>query len=417
MYRLHVAPTRGLLALALASLAGCDAGGGAKSPYPQLTVTGLVLDVRGDAPVAGARVLVWNAFDTGGADTAADGSFSLAVDGSDDPSWIRVTHAGFRRHETTLTVNAALHAAGTRRIVSRDEVLFATLGGDIHMVRAGGDGSLLPVATSGDFETSPARSESGLVVRWANTSLRQVVEASWDGSGARATWTAPAGTSLIGLSWAPRATFVWTNTGGTDGIAMAEDPSGTTFSYSWGGITPDASPPAFGYLGPQPIAGNMLAFSGGDGLYTAFPYFTSSFLVPEKIPGLPATAYRPRWSPLRADGTLDLAYLDGSNDVYETRVSAGNRTNVWSAPVAVYGTGASAVRISDLGWAPETVGQPDRLALVVHPISAGGTDFAEGDLVVLAWDNLAKMPVGTPTLLYDATGAGNVGRAASVSWR
>ncbi|HEY7726336.1 MAG TPA: hypothetical protein VH880_13445, partial [Anaeromyxobacteraceae bacterium] len=74
MSRLRLA-TR-LVAVGLASLAGCTSGDGATSPYPQLTVAGLILDVRGDAPVAGARVLVWNGFDTGGADTAADGSFS-----------------------------------------------------------------------------------------------------------------------------------------------------------------------------------------------------------------------------------------------------------------------------------------------------------------------------------------------------
>jgi len=414
----HRAP---LLAALLASGAiGCVTGSDEPetSPYPALTVTGTVLDVRGDAPIEGAHVLVWNGWDTGSAFTGADGTFTLTVDGSDGASWIRITDAAYRPYQTTMTVNSTSHDAGTRRIMSKDEVLFSTFEGNVYMVRVGGDGSLVDVATSADSESSPCRSESGLTVRWANGTTRQVFEAAWNGSGATDVWTAPGTAGILGISWAPRATFVWTNDGGTDAVVMAGEPSGvgTNFSYDWPGIEPDASPEAFGYFGPQPIEGNMLAFVEGGGVYTAFPYFTNTFLVPEKISSTTTGDDFPSWSPLRADGTLDLAFRR-SDAVYTTRVSASGHANVWSSAALLTGGGGSDPNYTDVAWAPETAGADDRLVLVVNPIGgAGGSSFGNGDLVLVSWDHETKTITGGPTLLYDASAAG-AGLAARVSWR
>lgn len=411
--------TSRLAALLIFLTAGCIAATEETptSPYPGLTVTGTVLDVRGDAPVVGAHVLVWNGWDTGSAYTGADGSFTLTVDGSDSSSYLRISDAGYRPYETSLTVTAASHAAGTRRIMSKDEVLFSTLGGNVYMVRVGGDGTLVPLATGADSEISPSRDESGLSVRWADATTRQVMEASWNGSGAASVWTAPGTASILGISWSPRATFVWTNDGSSDAIVMAEDPSGTTFSYTWAGTQPDASPPAFGYFGPEPIEGNMLAFVKGDGIYTAFPYFTNSFLVPEKISSTASGDYFPAWSPLRSDGTLDLA-LNRGYDVYTTRVSASGKNNVWSSAALLYGNAAGSPNITDVAWAPETASADDRLVLVVNPLVAGGDGtYGAGDLLVLSWDHVGKTVTAGPTLLYDASGTGAVGAAAMVSWR
>ncbi len=41
----------------------------------------------------------------------------------------------------------------------------------------------------------------------------------------------------------------------------------------------------------------MVAFDGGDGIYAAFPHFTSSFFVPEKVTGTISGDGRPAWSP------------------------------------------------------------------------------------------------------------------------
>ncbi len=69
---------------------------------------------------------------------------------------------------------------------------------------------------------------------------------------------------------------------------------------TWTGQFPDLSPPVFGSFGPQPISGNMLCFAGwvadyqgsgesASGLFTAFPYFENSFLVPVLIDDTEAT--------------------------------------------------------------------------------------------------------------------------------
>lgn len=402
--------------LAMAAACGQTTSAPKTSPFPGLTVTGSVLDVRGDVPVAGAHVVIWNEFDTGSADTAADGTFSLTVDGSNSASYLRVSHAGYRPYQTTVSVTSTPTSTGARRIVSKDEILFSTVAGDIYMIRAGG-GTLIPIATTSDSEVSPARDESGLTLRWADTTSGKVMEGAWDGSGAHAVWTAPAGTSLFSLAWAPRATFVATNNGTTDAVVMAGEPSGAPsgFNYTWAGIQPDASPAAFGYFGPTAISGNMLAFVKGDGIYTAFPYFADSFLVPEKIPSTGSGDSFPAWSPLRTSGTLDLAFNRGYA-AQVTRVSASGHANVWSAATRLYGGAAGEANITDIAWAPETTGADDRLVLVVHPLSAGGA-FGAGDLIVLSWDPVAKAVTSGPTLLYGASGAGAVGRAANVSWR
>src|SRR5512141_2944921 len=96
----RMTPSRAVpLALAVAVLFACDTAvldppPPEVSPYPGVTVSGTVLDVRG-AAVVGAHVVVWNAFDTGSANTAADGTFSFTMDGSASASYFEVTHAGF----------------------------------------------------------------------------------------------------------------------------------------------------------------------------------------------------------------------------------------------------------------------------------------------------------------------------------
>jgi hypothetical protein len=413
--------SRLLTALLAALAAGCPTTTEEpkKTPYPALTVTGTVLDVRGDAPILGVHVVVWNEFDTGSANTAADGTFTLTVDGSDSASYISITHASYRpTATTTITVTAASHTAGTRRIMSKDEVLFSTFSpSNIYMVRVGGDGTLVPIAETADSEISPCRSESGLTVRWANATTGRVMEGGWNGSGAAAVGSAFT-EAILGISWSPRATFVSTNDAGTDAVVMAGEPSGvgTNFTYDWAGTQPDASPAAFGYFGPQAIEGNMLAFVKGDGIYTAFPYFTNSFLVPERILTTETLDNFPSWSPHRVDGTLDLAFNRGY-DVYTTRVSASGHANSWSTAGRIYGGVTGDSNITDIAWAPEAIGADDRLVFVVNPFGAGaGSAFGAGDLIVLNWNHSTGATSG-PTLLYDASGVGNVGAAANVNWR
>jgi hypothetical protein len=416
-------PLAALLAFVATGLAtGCppvDEGSGV-SPYPALTVTGTVLDVRGDAPIVGAQVLVWNEFDSKSEYTGADGSFSIVVDGSDSASYLRVTDPGYRPYQTSVTVKPTSLDVGTHRAMSKDEVLFSTSTGDIHMIRVGGDTSLVTLAATADVESSPCRSESGLTVRWLDQTTKEVVEGAWDGAGANAVWTEPDANPVLDVAWAPRATFVAINDGTDDRVVMAGEPSGVgyDFSYDWKGYHPAASPAAFGYFGGLSIQGNMLAFATGAGISTAFPYFASSFLVPEAISTTQAGDDFPAWSPFRADGTLDLAFRrTATDDVYVTRVSASGQDNVWSSAMPVYGTGANDAHITDVAWAPETAGQDDRLVLVVNPFFGGGAStFDDGDLIVLSWNHVSKTVTAGPTLLYDASAIGG-GLAQRVTWR
>jgi hypothetical protein len=391
-----------------------------ESPYPALTVTGAVQDVRGGM-VDGARVVIWNEFDTASATTADGGTFSLVVDGSDDPSYFTVKHDGYRPREGRLTLTDASHTAGTFAVMSKDEILFASASWDIYMLRVGTPGSLLRLSGAGagtaDNEATPARSTDGLTVRWANTTQKTVEAASWNGSGASTAWTLDSAYSLLGIAWADRGTLVARSriSDGTDDVVIAEDPSGDLFNYSWPGATPDFSPPAFGYIGPQEIDGNMAAISGATGIYTAFPYFGDNFLVPEHIPGTAAGDLHPKWSSFRTDGTLDLAF-QRNYAVYTTRVSAQNKQNVWSAPAAIFG-GSGVANVNKLAWAPETAGAPDRLLFAIHPLSSGSATYGTGDLVVVSWDHVAEGAATSPQIVYDADGAGNVGPAIDVAWR
>ncbi len=394
-----------------AALAGC--GKTEKlTPYPARIVAGTVLDVRTGA-VSGARVLVWNAFDTGSATTAADGTFAVTVDGSDDPSYWRVTKDDVRTREGTIAVGADGVSGWSIAVVSRDEILFSTsTPGDVFMVRAGGDGTLIPIAETTDMETTPCfASSDGLTVRWANTTKGQVFQAAWNGSGATVVHTVASGYSLDGIAWGERGTLVARTklAGGANDVVIADDPPGATFQYAWPGITPSFSPPAFGSLGPQPIEGNMAAFAGGDGIYTAFPYFDNSFLVPEKVANTQANDVFPRWSPFRADGTLHLG-LQRNYRIYLSQVTTANHANVYSSPAGLYGGTGAEPDVTDYAWAPEIAGQDDRIALVDNPF------FGTGDVIVIGFDPSTRAITSGPTVAYDASANGNV-RAARVGWR
>jgi len=390
------------------------------TPYPAVTVTGTILDVR-DRAVEGAHVLVWNAFDTGSAYSAADGTFSFTMDGADSTSWWEVTHAGYRAREGTVSVGAA-GATLNVGIVSKEEILVASLGGDIWLVRADAAYPNLQLTATADSEGTPCFSPDGLTVRWANTTTGAVEEASWNGSGKRVAEAAEAGWSLQGIDWAERGTFAARTrlSDGAQRVVIANDPPGGV-AYTWTGIDPAASPPAFGWFGPTAISGNMVAFDGGDGIYTAFPYFDSTFFAPEKVSVTLAGDGRPAWSPFRADATLHLG-LRRSDRIFLSEVTAGSHTNVYSTPAGLYGNvttaGSEEPRVLDFDWAPETAGQPDRIAIVVHffgPSLAGA--WGAGDVVVIDVAPATGEVVGGPTIVYDASAAGSFGSAMHVSWR
>ena len=179
----------------------------------------------------------------------------------------------------------------------------------------------------------------GLTVRWANVTTGAVEEAAWNGSGKRVARAAVAGFSLQGIDWAERGTIAWRtrDSDGADQVVIAEDPPGTGgLAYTWTGTDPAASPPAFGWFGPTAISGNMVAFAGGDGLYTAFPYFDNTFFVPEKVSGTAAADVRPAWSPFRADETLHLGLVRDYR-IFLSEVTAGSHTNVYSTPAGLFG--------------------------------------------------------------------------------
>ncbi len=406
---------KGLASLfaAAATLAGCAKSPEKVSPYPARTVAGTVVDVR-TGPVSGARVLVWNAYDTGSATTGGDGTFSVTVDGSDDPSNWRVTKDDVRTREGTIAVGAGGVSGWSIGIVSKDEILFSTVTpSDVYMVRAGGDGTPIAIATTADMETTPCfASSDGLSVRWANTSKGQVFQAAWNGSGATVAHTVASGYSLDEIACGERGTLVarTRTAGGSNDVVIADDPPGATFQYTWPGTNPSFSPPAFGSLGPQPIEGNMAAFAEGDGIYTAFPYFDDTFLVPEKVANTLANDVFPRWSPLRADGTLHLG-LQRNYRIYLSQVTTANHANVYSPPAGLYGGTGAEARVTDYAWAPEIAGQDDRIALVDHPL------FGTGDVIVIGFDPTTRTITSGPTVVYDASGAGNVGKAARVGWR
>ncbi len=397
--------------LAAAALAACTTSSDEKvSPYPARTVSGTVSDVRTGA-LSGARVLVWNAFDTGSATTAADGTFTVTVDGSDDSSYWRVTKDDVRTREGTISVGASGVSGWGIGVVSKDEILFSTAAGDVYMVRAGGDGTLLPIATGTDVETTPCfASSDGLTVRWANTTKRQVFQGAWNGSGAGAVYSLTGTYSLIAIACGERGTLVERSLSSVSDVVISNDPPGATFSYTWPGSTPSFSPPAFGQFGPQNIDGNMAAFSEGDGIYTAFPYFDNSFLVPEKVANTASGDLFPRWSPFRADGTLHLGFQRNYR-IYLSQVTTANHANVYSAPLGLYGSVGAEPDVTDFAWAPEIAGQDDRIALVDHPL------FNTGDVIVIGFDPSTRAITSGPTVVYDANGTVNVGKAARVGWR
>ncbi len=413
--------TRVVLFACCSALAACSTPGTEepRSPYPGVTVTGTIRDVRG-AAVEGAHVVVWNGFDSGSANSAADGTFSITVDGSDDASYFEVTHAGHRSRDGSVSVGASGAAMGDVYVVSKEEILVASYDGDILLVRADGAHAPSRLTSTAALERTPRFARDGLTMRWANVTDDQIEEAAWNGAGVHVVRAAEADYSLQGIDWAERGTIAsrTRDADGADDITILESPSGGSggFSYAWAGTDAAASPPAFGWFGPQAIDGNMIAFAGGDGIYTAFPYFDSSFFVPEKVGATIAGDNRPAWSPFRADGTLHLG-LVRSYRVFLSEVTAGTHTNVYSSPAGLYGGVSTEPNIVDLDWAPETVGQPDRIALVVNAFSAGGGGWGRGDVIVIEVDPTTRQVTAGPTLVYDARAAGNFGLAIHVAWR
>lgn len=414
-----------LLALALLGGAGCPGSDDDDpvSPYPNVTVSGSVVDVRGGG-VASAHVMIANSYDSASTDTDGDGRFTMIVDGADAPSSISIRHPGQRPRDGAVAVAGTTADAGVWATVSNQEILFSTYGGgdDLYLVRADGVGGLVRLTdTPAVRETTPRRSASGLVVRWADTTGGAVEEAAWDGSSPRVVYTAPGGFEVTGIAWGERGTFVARHAIGPDtvDVVIAEDPPGTTFNYAWAGQYPDLSPATFGFVGPQPIQGNMLAFAGTHasdaGIFTAFPYFTDTFLVPTWLAGSAAGDYYPRWSSHRANGSLDLAFTRGYG-LYVSHVTSDSQQNHYSTPVRVYGAGADDVNANQFAWSPSVAGQLDHLAIAVNVVSSGSTLAERGDLVLLDYDLATGAVVGAPRVVYDASVAGH-GLALAVDWR
>lgn len=409
-----------LLAL-VAFVAACTAKEEKKgSPYPGAIVTGTVMDARSGVAVSGAHVVVWNEFDTGSANTGADGTFAITVDGADSASYYRIEHSGYRTRGGTLSVGAPGAVMGTVYVVSKDEMLVSTVGGEIFIAREGYANSPIRVTNTADEERTPRFSRDGFTIRWANRTDDTIEEAGWDG--VPHTVRGPeTNYSLWAIDWAEggAGTVAWrTNDGSSaNDIVLVENPGG--FGYTWTGMDPAFSPPAFGWFGPQPISGNMVAFAGADGIYTAFPYFTNSFLVPEKVTGTLAGDSRPTWSPFRTDGTLHLG-LVRTYRAYLSEVTAGDHTNVYSSPVELYGNsstpGSEEPDVLDFDWAPGTTGQPDRIAIAVHFLDPGKAGVWEaGDVVVIAFDPGTGVVTAGPTVVFDASVGGDP--AGHVAWR
>ncbi len=430
-YRVGMLAPLAWVALMLAACPGSDPGDDDVSPYPDLEVTGTVIDVRGGA-VGGAHVTIANAFDSAAADTDASGAFTLVVDGSESPSTVAVAHPGFRPWSGSVTLTDSQPETGTIGIISKEEILFTTYTGDsdIFMIRADGAGGLLQItSTAGVTEVTPRRSTSGHVLRWANTSDGTVYEAAWDGSAARAVHTVDAAHALSGIGWSERGTFVSRRRLADDAedIIIAEDPPGQTFAYSWTGRYPDPSPPAFGNIGPEPIEGNMLCYAGwvadyeGSGqtrygLFTAFPYFADQFLRPTHIGATDDGDLYPRWSAFRSDGSLDIALVRGYQ-ILVSHVTSDADNNYYSTPAVVYGGGADDVNVNQIAWAPEIAGSNDRIAVAVNVFSSGSTLAGAGDIVVLEYDHTSGAVVGSPLVVYTAAAAGSPGLALSIDWR
>ncbi len=400
-----------------------------ESPYPGLAVTGTVVDVRGDA-VAGAHVVITNAYDTASADTDASGEYAMVLDGSDSSSSIAVSEATYRGYGGTVALNGTNSSAGSVGMISKEEILFTTYGGDndIYMIRADGSGDLIQITATADNEVTPRRSASGHVMRWANTTAGTIHEAAWDGSNARVVRTIDSDYMLMGIAWGERGTFVsrQLRADTSNDIIIAEDPPGDTFDYEWRGQYPDESPPGFGNIGPEAIHGNMLCFAGavpnyqgGDtafGLFTAFPDFDNSFLAPELVGDTDSLDLYPRWSPLRADGSLDIV-LVRDYDIFISQVTSSESENLYSSPNRIYGDGDDDINVNRLAWAPEITGQNARIAFAVNAFSSGSTLAGPGDIVVIEYDHAAKTIVGTPQVIYDADGDGAPGLALSIDWR
>jgi hypothetical protein len=410
-----------------AGMLGCGGGGDDDdegSPFPDVAVTGVVMDVRG-VPVEGALVAVANGYDSASTDTDLDGAFSLVVDGSTAPSSIDIHHADYRLFDGSTRIEGTSTDTGTWPVVSNEEIVFTTMAptADVYMIRADGAGDLLQLSDSpGLAETCPRRLESGLMVRWVNTEQSAIYEARWDGSDSFALWVATVGYRITGFAWADRGTFIAETEVATDRafIEIAEDPPGDTYDYDWRGAYPDLSPASFGFIGPEPIDGNMLVFAGnhdGDaGLMTAFPYFTNMHLVPEWIDGTEALDLYPRWSAHRSDNTLDIAF-QRDYGLYVSHVSAGDTTNEYSAPVQFYGDDVDDVNANRFAWSPSVDGARDRIAIVVNAFSSGSSSADPGDIVIVEYDHATSSVVGDPILLYDADTPGNPGMALGIDWR
>lgn len=416
--------TRLLSVLLVLPAIGCASDGDDGSPYPDVEVTGTLVDIRG-GPIAGATVTISNKYDSAAAQTDASGGFALTVDGSDVPSSLTIRHDRYRPRDSSADVMGMTVDVGEWLAVSVEEILFTTYGagGDIYMLRADGTAELRQISMTPEYvEASPRRSVSGLHMVWLDETQGAIYHSWWDGYDAQARYAAPAGYQLTGLDWAHRGLFVSIRDMNTDevGITIADDPTGVTFDYQWDGQYPDLSPPTFGFVGPEAIEGNMLCFAGtheGDaGLFTAFPYFSNAFLVPAWIAGTQAQDLYPRWSSHRSDNSLDIAF-QRNYGLYVSHVTADSQDNHYSTPVQIYGDGPDDVNVNRFAWAPSIPGEPDRIALVVNVLSSGSTFADPGDIVVIEYDHENDVVVGEPTLLYDADAPGNPGMALTIDWR
>lgn len=386
------------------------------SPCPDQQVSGQIVDIRGEV-IVGATVALSNRYDQTSTETDAEGRFEVTVDGSEMTlSSLAVHHDDYRPYDGAIMIGCAPADAGVRALVSREEIVFGTTGDDLYMLRADGVGGVLQLTDSPDTrEITPRRSPSGLVIRWADVTAGEVVEASWNGSAPRVTYRVGADHDLLGIAWGQRGTFVarQESGGGAVDTIIAEDPPGTTFNYQWPGQYPDVSPPTFGFIGPEPIDGNMLVYAEDTGLATAFPYFGDQFLVPEPIAGTEPGDLYPRWSDEHAEG-LDIAFVR-DYALWHIRVTPNEaeRRNEFSTPVPIFDT----INVQRIAWSPTAFDGSMRIAFAVNVFSSGSELADPGDIAVLSFDVATGQITGAPEIVYDADAEGNPGPALYLDWR
>ncbi len=346
-------------------LPGASCTGEKTTVYPDVTVSGLVVDTDG-APMPGVGIALGNTrwFYTS---TTTDGTFNFTVDGRDASSTLKISGATVRTRQLSVPVGADGYDAGTIVVMASDTILFSTAvnfsvnwTGDIWLVHADGSGLTLLIDDPDDGFIHPRWEYRGTKVAYLDQTDDAVMVCAWNGTGNTLLESLPSayeGCRMIHFDWGYSG-LLMSLMGSSDSIYLDSALSSSN-DKNWNGRWADFSPVlSTAAIGPATVDGNIILYQGTDDSLAQGIIWSSHPCVDEPqgscpsnhIAGTSASDQMPRISGRVNTGAGEkqyrVVYRDSSQDLMYSMMTIDDYTIAFSTPVKIF----DAINVYHYAW-------------------------------------------------------------------